>query len=606
MSQQRNDIQGLRAIAVVAVILFHANHNWLPGGFIGVDIFFVISGFLITSLIVYQKERQVFSLKDFYLSRAKRILPAYFVLLAVITAVMAVLLIPQDYNTYRQSLNSAIRFISNVYFQSNGDYFGPATHEMPLLHTWSLAIEMQFYLLLPLVLLWMPKRWYLTIFIITGIVLLGYATFLISQGQKQAMYFSLLARIPEFLVGSIVAITYPKQALSSKKSNALASLGTIMVLTSLVSIDEKSVFPGAITLLPCLGVACLIYAKDSLINRLLSTRTLVWIGALSYSLYLWHWPILSALRYYTNTYTLSPLQWPVFIILMFVCAYVSFKYVEMPLRNKALRLTSKPYWVSSMMAIIVIAASHQANTRIAPQLPEALTQYAPASQICHGQVVNDCVRGDSQASRTVLMIGDSHAAQLNYFADVVGNALPAKFKVLTASSCVPIPGFDTERLQEWSRKDCLEQIDRVSALLPGYHDIILAGMWSYQLESQDFIAAFNRFLSDANARGQRVIVMAQVPMLSSNVQRAERFRHLGLNSTVSKSNESTLANQRLKEIVDHFPNVHYLDLTDSPLFDQAPFNDNVLLYSDKHHLNELGSRQYGQIAIPDLTKLLLN
>ena len=146
----RNDIQGLRSIAVLSVIIFHLNKYWLPGGFIGVDMFFVISGFLITGIILTRKRQNEFSLISFYTSRIKRIVPAYLVLIIIVALCAAILFIPNDFDAFRASVKSALYFNSNTFFAKQHDYFGPAVHELPLLHTWSLAIEMQFYLLLPL------------------------------------------------------------------------------------------------------------------------------------------------------------------------------------------------------------------------------------------------------------------------------------------------------------------------------------------------------------------------------------------------------------------------------------------------------------------------
>ncbi len=159
----RADIQGLRAIAVLAVMLFHANRQVLPGGFVGVDVFFVISGFLITAILLKQKESSDFSfiltLKQFYIGRIKRIAPAYYMLLAVVTIISAIILIPKDYQFFHESLHDSLWFASNQYFASFGNYFAPKSDELPLLHTWSLAIEMQFYLLYPFFILLVKKAW---------------------------------------------------------------------------------------------------------------------------------------------------------------------------------------------------------------------------------------------------------------------------------------------------------------------------------------------------------------------------------------------------------------------------------------------------------------
>lgn len=207
----RPDIQGLRAIAVLAVMLFHFNPAWLPGGFVGVDVFLVISGFLIVSILLNKKSqpgyRLTSTLQYFYGSRFKRIAPAYFVMLIVVSLLAAVLFLPPDLATYKQGLNKAAWFNSNSYFAGLGDYFAPANHEQPLLHTWSLAVEIQFYLLAPWLVLLVPTKalkWLLWALLLGFTALAEYR--LRALGLAQATYYSLYPRLPEFFAGGLVAL----------------------------------------------------------------------------------------------------------------------------------------------------------------------------------------------------------------------------------------------------------------------------------------------------------------------------------------------------------------------------------------------------------------
>lgn len=202
----RKDIQGLRAIAVLAVMVFHLNPTWLPGGFVGVDVFLVISGFLITSILLHKKSSAGYSLtetlKYFYVSRFKRIVPAYFLMLIIVALVAAVLFLPSDFNTFRKGLEKATWFSSNRYFADFGDYFAPASNEQPLLHTWSLAVEIQFYLLAPFIVLLLPIRLLKWFFVVLLIGLTALAEYhLRFLGMEQATYYSLYARLPEFFCG---------------------------------------------------------------------------------------------------------------------------------------------------------------------------------------------------------------------------------------------------------------------------------------------------------------------------------------------------------------------------------------------------------------------
>lgn len=207
----RPDIQGLRAIAVLAVILFHFNPAWLPGGFVGVDVFLVISGFLITSILLHKKNRPDYrlagTLRYFYSSRLKRIVPAYFAVLVLVSLLAAVLFLPQDFAIYRKGLNSAAYFNSNNFFAGFGDYFAPANHEQPLLHTWSLAVEIQFYLLVPLLVLLAPPKVLKWLFAALLFGLTAVAEYRLRVlGIQQATYYSLYARLPEFFAGGLVVL----------------------------------------------------------------------------------------------------------------------------------------------------------------------------------------------------------------------------------------------------------------------------------------------------------------------------------------------------------------------------------------------------------------
>ncbi|WP_448636327.1 acyltransferase family protein [Pedobacter panaciterrae] len=203
----RNDIQGLRAIAVLLVFTFHLSPQILPGGFIGVDIFFVISGYLISSIVLHKIDNNKFSLLDFYYGRIKRIVPAYLVLLIALAAISAFIFVPSDIAGLRKGLFWSAIFNSNNYFATLDNYFGASSNENPILHTWTLAVEMQFYLFLPILLLFIKNKkiLILTLTIIT-LIFLGYGTFEVLSNNKGSMYYSLLARSPEFFIGVLATL----------------------------------------------------------------------------------------------------------------------------------------------------------------------------------------------------------------------------------------------------------------------------------------------------------------------------------------------------------------------------------------------------------------
>jgi peptidoglycan/LPS O-acetylase OafA/YrhL len=599
---QRDDIQGLRAIAVLAVIVFHLNKEWLPGGFTGVDIFLVISGFLITSIILRQQRDGSFLYSSFYISRIRRIVPAYLALLAVTTFCMAVLLTPNDFVTYEKSLVAASYFGSNHFFANQSDYFAPAAHELPLLHTWSLAVEMQFYLLLPLLLKLLPRRFsgaFLTVLIAA---LVAHSSYRLALGERQAEYFSLTSRVHEFLIGSLVAISPASRDWPGRGSNLAATAGLLLIVGGFFFISEETPFPGLLSLVPCLGSALVIAAGSrSVVGQWLTNPLLVLVGALSYSLYLWHWPILAAIRYFLEAYALPPAAVLAFVVLTLTLSYGSYRYVELPFRGR-----SAPSGFRSVAllvtAVSLIGLANIVGPRLVDPLPAELTRYARDEEICHGRVIGDCIRGERSADREILLIGDSHGAQLNLFADVVGQSLHARIRVLTASSCVPIDDFDVDRPVEWARAPCLRQIEVTRTYIPLARGLIVAGMWQYHFKSEKFLQALDRFLDDAAKRNQSVVVLAQVPMLESNVVRRFRFEQLGLpQSRVERHPEWRAANQRIRDLVARHPLATFFDATEDPLFRDAPFEDGVLLYHDSHHLNEVGSRRYAEVASPRLS-----
>jgi len=603
VNQHRDDIQGLRAVAVLAVIIYHANHNWLPGGFIGVDIFFVISGYLITGIVLRQKTERRFNFISFYASRLRRIVPAYFFLLASVAAVMAVLLIPRDFDTFFDSLKSATYFNSNSYFSDQSDYFSPASHELPLLHTWSLAVEMQFYLFLPALLVIVPTRFVRATLGLMAAFLFMYSALLLASGEKQAVYFSLLARIPEFLVGALLATT-GIPSLTNPFRNMKAWTGLALISLSFILISEEAAYPGLLALAPCIGTALLISASGSVVNKWLASRAAVFIGTISYSLYLWHWPVLAGFRYYYETYELPASILLASAVLVAALSIASYVLIENPLRQVNERKGAFKLAAIAAIAFLVVIISKTMNPMVTRPLPVEMTRYAAPEEICHGQIVGECLRGDLAAGEEILLLGDSHAAQLNHFADEIGKALGIRVRVITASSCVPLDGFDLDRLPEWARPPCEKQIATVKPYLESADAVLLAGMWQFHGKSPQFMAALEKFMAATAKRDQSLIVLAQVPMLTSNVQRMYRFNALGSVKAAQLEGTWQNANRKVEEMVNKYPNASFLDLTSLPLFAAPPFANGELIYHDSHHLNEIGSKRYGDAAAAEIADAL--
>ncbi|WP_420587368.1 acyltransferase family protein [Ruegeria sp.] len=298
----RPDIDGLRAVAVVPVVLHHAGFAGVPGGFVGVDIFFVISGFLITTILAREIRDGQFSILSFYERRARRILPALFVVLAACLAVGWFLLLPNQYGNLAVSVGATLLFASNIWFWMDaGDYFGHGIEFAPLLHTWSLAVEEQFYLFFPL-LLWALSRASMRVWI-RVIVLISLVSLALSMyattAHPVANFYLTPTRIWELGIGALLAVGAFPALRRPAAVEAVALIGAVLIIGSILLISDHTPFPGITAIPPCLGAAFLIWAGmygRSMIARFLTLRPVVWIGLISYSLNLWHWPVLVAAR----------------------------------------------------------------------------------------------------------------------------------------------------------------------------------------------------------------------------------------------------------------------------------------------------------------------
>ena len=610
----RSDIQGLRALAVLAVITFHYNPALLPGGFIGVDVFFVISGYLITQILMNQKlnsdQTIVYTLRLFYISRIQRIAPAYFAMLIVTILLASIFFISTDYSTFYKSAKSALYFNSNHYFSGFGDYFSPDSNEQPLLHTWSLAVEIQFYLMIPLLVLLLTEKILKTIYIVIAVSLIAIAEYQLTiKGVEQATYFSLYARIPEFLIGGLVAL-YLNSFLNMSDFYKLliGALGLLLIIISFIQLDSSITFPGLAVLLPAIGASLLIFAnasekgKSSAVGNFLSFPILVWLGAISYSLYLWHWPILAFLRYYTGVENLSIGYGVIFIVLTLLLASISYYLIENPMRKQR---TLWRKWVGWFMLIIGVTIATQTgasvNARLnSESLPLKYQRYADPDTICHGKIVGDCLKGDINSNLEVLVLGDSHAAMLNIFFDDLGKQLGFKTRIITASSCVTIPEFDYQRIPEWAQKSCISQINEAKQYIENAKIIFLASAWQFHTQYPTFPSSLEKFINAIKPQ-QTLYIMSQVPKLSNNPQRVARLSALGFPVDVSIDKTYLEANKKIELLVNDHRNISFLKLNDLPMFNKAPlyklsYGASHLIYFDDNHLNEVGVKKYANEA----------
>ena len=335
----RPEIDGLRALAVLPVIFFHAGFEWFSGGFVGVDVFFVISGYLISTIIMNELDNGTFSFINFYERRARRILPPLYFTILVVMPIVYLYFPPHSSKDFYQSSVAAVAFLSNYFFYIETDYFNQFTDTSPLIHTWSLAIEEQFYFILPATLV-LLKRWSvrikLSIFSFFVILSFIYSIYL-SEIDPSLSYYHSLSRFWEILCGVCLGLYTFKSAktLAPITYQVLSSCGLAILISSFVVIDETGAYPNFFSLLPVLGTSLIILtAKEgTFTHALLSKKPLVFIGLLSYSLYLWHQPIFAIYR----QITLSEIKGPHFFALLipiFIFSLISYFLVENYFRDK--------------------------------------------------------------------------------------------------------------------------------------------------------------------------------------------------------------------------------------------------------------------------------
>ena len=337
----RPEIDGLRAIAVLAVVLFHADIAPFSGGFVGVDVFFVISGFLITSIIEKDIAAGRFSFARFYERRIRRIFPALAVVSLFAVGVSAILFIPTDFMQVGRSLIAMAVFASNLFFRQDlgiTGYFNVGPSPQMLVHTWSLAVEEQFYLVLPPALLLVHRhagRFVVPILVVATILSFAESVVLV-QTQPTDAFYLIMPRAWELLIGGLLAVRRLPPLSTRIAREIVATASAALILVAVFGFSTTTPFPGASALVPCLGAWLFLYVGDqgpSLVARLLSTRPFVAVGRISYSLYLWHWPIFVATKYMAGGH-FSLITTVSALILAFAAATLSYRYVETPFRFK--------------------------------------------------------------------------------------------------------------------------------------------------------------------------------------------------------------------------------------------------------------------------------
>lgn len=621
----RADIDGLRAVAVLSVLAFHIGLSRFRGGFVGVDVFFVISGYLISSLIFADINASRFTISGFYERRIRRIFPALVAMLAVASVVAVVFLLPGELVDYAKSLLAATGSASNLYFWSHSGYFASPTSK-PLLHTWSLAVEEQFYISFPLFLLFVrrffPQRLRVAVVILFSISFVT-SCIVVSRNPETAFYMP-YTRAWELLLGTLLSLgIFP--GLRSAWLRNTATLGGIgLIMWSVLFYSQDTVFPGLSAAVPCVGSALIIWAGEggaSLVGSVLSWRPTVFIGLISYSLYLWHWPVivmrhmgllpgLSGITFGVSSGLLSSHRFDMLVevLLSFLLAVISWRFVERPFRSGALRLNGRPLFALSGGVILILLGCAAWTVRaqgFKGRFPDNALQVASVALddkdgassvrtgVCfittdyHFEKYNydTCLRED-QNKKNYLLLGDSHSAML-------WSALSAALRrsnVMQASTAACIPSLTPS-----GSDDCKKMMGYIfQQYLPTHpvEGIFIVGRW----ERKD-LDPLTRLIWWAKQHQLPVIVFGPVPEYDAPLPRLLAYSiawtkpGLASQHLVAGSKALDAEMQRMAANTWHVPYISlYQEICGSDgCLEYADAGHTIPLMGDDNHLSEPGA-----------------
>lgn len=533
----REDIDGLRALAVLPVLLFHFHVPGFSGGFAGVDVFFVISGFVIARSILLDIEAGRFTIAQFYFKRVRRILPALLFVMTLTTIAAIILLLPTDLTSYGKSLSASAFFIANFYFWKSSSYFAPEATTNPLLHLWSLSVEEQYYIIAPVAFLviyrYLGGRW-LTI-LAPALVLSFLASIAGAVLAPTANFFLLPSRAWELLAGALLFIASRKFQTSSWKSEILAACGAILLFGSYIFLNEDMPFPGWTALPPVLGSVLVILSgvgsagRLPVFNRWLSWRPLVLVGLVSYSLYLVHWPIVSLFTYQTMRAPSLP-EAAVMVVASFVLAAFSWRYVEQPWRHVSVSRL-RPVLLTGCATLLATGIAGFAlvySAGIPSRMPDFKQQRIagtedwggtscfnldPAATIKWDSV--NCLRARGSGGN-VLIWGDSFAA--HYMPGIVRGAdiIGANVYQHSFAGCPPVLAY-----YSLARLGCTRSNARVPELVRtmGIDVVVLAARWTDTPSAT--IDQLSVTVAALQKAGARVIVVGQSPQFAGDIQKLD-------------------------------------------------------------------------------------
>ncbi len=615
----RPDIDGLRAVAVLLVIFYHAKMSAISGGFIGVDVFFVLSGFLITIIIAKEHAQDRFSYGSFYLRRIRRLMPALVFLLLVCCIPAYFILFPDDFERFSRTLIHSFIATNNFHLWLNtGNYFSPNTDLIPLLHTWSLAVEEQFYFIWPAMFIFMASRFSKTTFFKINAVLLvsflGLSIYL-TQTTPHSAYFLLPARAFELMMGAMLAIGFLQLPHFKQNTNhGLSIIGLILVVVPALTLTKASSFPGLNAFWPCLGTVLLIISgKDQntmgIINRALSIRPIVFIGLLSYSLYLWHWPIFVFFQYLGLE--LVGLVQLLALVLVAIFSYISWRFVEQPMRNAhmpTLKAGLKKVVLPSFIVLTVIYGVIDGKNGF-PHRFQDLAEYdkkknfpSTVRKRCFDADkignIEECWLGVKKEKLDGLLIGDSFANHTASFLDVLAKDAGLFIHDSTSGGHPLLTRLIAPDTYDYPPQYA---VDRLKYAMQ-FDNIYLAANWDIYSNPTDINY---EFLLDTIGKivsaGKNVYVFSSLqPTTKMNLHRLKLLK--ASDYVFFDEYDATLKREVKKEthlitvMQRRYPSIHFIHMTDIMCTDiQCQLQlDDIIVYRNNDHLNTSGAALIAQ------------
>jgi peptidoglycan/LPS O-acetylase OafA/YrhL len=607
----RPEIDGLRALAVLPVVLFHTRLGF-SGGYVGVDVFFVISGFLITALILADLQAGTFSLARFWERRIRRIAPAATVTVIVTLLVGYFLLLPPDFAELGESAVAQALLAANFYFYSTSGYFSAPSDSKPLLHFWSLAVEEQFYLIFPFLLLWFRRL--RRIGLIALVVTLAIGSFALSvhgvSRYPDATFYLLPARAWELALGALLALTGCRLPLPERLKGPIGWIGLALIIGPMVIYTSHTPFPGAAALPPVLGTVLIIWAthgRESWLKSILSFRPIVFVGLLSYSLYLWHWPV----QVYSHYWLVSGSPFVVRVavaVASFALAWLSWRYIETPFRERRVFVPRRALlWGmgTATAAVMVMGSGATLMQGLPGRMPSEVLSYVAAwderPQIEEADVSTEQVDTDALTRLTadlspgdaVLLWGDSHARVVSPAIEGLCELNELNGFRASRSMTPSVLGWGDEAMQQHNAA-VLRWIERHRPSL-----VILASRWDATLFDEQDEDLLRATIAAVEERGAKVWLMRQVPFQAINVPRAlARAVLLGrdpsaIGTTVEEHQEMTAqSNGIIDRVASVAPNLVVLDPIPYLSRDGHCIAEESgeALYYDRQHLTVLGAR----------------